>query len=379
MRKPMVIMLICIALLLGLIFGIKAIQGHLMMEYMSAQGAPVITVSDTVVQYDTWQPKITASGSLRAVRGVDVTTEISGLIRTILFVSGSVVNQGDVLVALNADADEAHLHSLQALAEVAQTTYDRDKAQFAIQAVSKATLDADSGDLKSRQAQVAEQTAIVAKKTIRAPFQGRLGISAVNPGQYLNPGDKIVTLQSLDPIYVDFYIPQQALAEIAKGQAVTITTDTYPGKVFTGKVSTINPKVDSATRNVAVEATISNKDSLLLPGMFASVKVKTGTLQRYLTLPQTAISYNSYGDLVYVVAEQKKTADKKTPPQWIVKQQFVETGDTRGDQVAVLKGIKAGDRIVTSGQLKLKNGSTVIINNTVLPSNNPAPNPPNEG
>jgi membrane fusion protein (multidrug efflux system) len=278
-------------------------------------------------------------------------------------------------VQLNADSDIALLHSLQAAADLSTTVYKRDQAQFEIQVISKAALDNDVADLKSKKAQVAQQAAIVEKKAIRAPFAGRLGITMINPGQYVNPGDKVVTLQSLDPIYVDFSVPQQRISSIAVGQKITTVTDTYPDRIFLGKISAINPQVDTATRNVQIEATIKNPKRELLPGMFASIKVDTGTRQRYLTLPQTAVSFNPYGATVYIV-EKGNGPDGKQ--MLTAKQSFVTTGDTRGDQVAILSGLKAGDVVVTSGQLKLKNGSTVIINNKVQPSNNPSPKPTDE-
>jgi len=370
MKKRMFIMLICVGILFGVIFGYKLFISLMMKRYMAANVSPAVTVSAMPVGYSLWQPKLRASGSSRALKGVSVTTELAGMVQTIYFTPGAFVEAGTVLVQLNADSDVALLHSLQASADLAKTVYTRDKAQFAVKAVSQATLDADAANLKSADAQVEQQAATVAKKTIRAPFSGRLGISAVNPGQYINPGDKVVTLQTLDPIYVDFFVPQQMLAQLQTGLPVNITTDTFIGQTYTGKITTIDPLVDRTTRNVEVEATIMNPKSELTPGMFVSVEVDVGTEQKYLTLPQTAISFNPYGQLVYVVMQSG--ADK------IVKQAFVKTGETRGDQVTILEGLKEGDMIVTSGQLKLKNGSKVIINNSIVPPNNPAPKLPNE-
>lgn len=376
MKKQMAIMLLAVAALFLAIFVIKAVKGAMQMKYMMASMSPVITVSAMKVEFSPWQPKLTASGTLSPINGVDVTTEIAGLITATPVIPGSWVKQGDLLVELNTDSDIAQLHALQANAELAQTIYDRDKAQYAIKAVSKAVLDSDAADLKSKQAQVAEQAAIVAKKRIRAPFSGRLGIVTINLGQYLHPGDKIATLEQLDPIYVDFYIPQQALVQLKMGQPIRLTTDAFPGQIFTGAITTIEPKVDPATRNIAIEATLSNPKGLLLPGMFATVEVEVKALQHYLTLPQTAISYNPYGDIVYVITE--KGTDGKGKPQQIANQVFVKLGEKRGDQVAILTGLKKGDLVVTSGQLKLKNGSIVAINNSVVPGNNPAPTPVDE-
>jgi len=327
-------------------------------------------------EYQDWMPRIKASGSLRAVLGVDVTSEIAGLVRTVYFKPGSEVTMNDLLVELNIDSEKAQLASLEATLELSKITYERDKAQFEANAVSKATLDTDFANLKSNEAQVEEQKAVIAKKIIRAPFSGRLGISLVYPGQYVNPGDKLVTLQSLDPIYVDFYVPQQSINEMAVGKEVTLSTDTYPGKTFKGKITTVNPKVEEKTRNVEVEATIENPEHTLFPGMFGTVEVNTGAPNKYLTLPQTAITYNPYGDIVYIIEENHQKSNKNS--KLTVKQTFVKTGEIRGDQVAIISGIKQGDKVVTSGQMKLKNGSTVVINNKVVPSFEVNPNPADE-
>jgi len=376
MAKRMTIMLLIVGLLFGGIFAFQAFKAHMIKQFFATSKAPPVTVTAMPAAFQTWQPQINAVGSLRAVRGVDLASEISGIVRTLNFKSGDEVKAGQVLVQLNADADIALLHSLEAAAELARTTYERDKAQYAARAISQATLDAAAADLKSKRAQVAQQQALVDKKTITAPFAGRLGISTVNPGQYLNPGDKIVTLQALDPIYVDFYLPQQQLSSIAIDQAVVVATDSYPGQTFNGKISAISPKVDPSTRNVQVEATLANPKHELLPGMYASLKVDAGAAERFLTLPQTAVTFNPYGESVYLVEPGEKGADGK--PTMIARQSFISVGESRGDQIAILKGIKEGDVVVTSGQLKLRNGSAVIINNAVQPSNEPAPKPVDE-
>ncbi|MHB8453733.1 MAG: efflux RND transporter periplasmic adaptor subunit [Acidiferrobacterales bacterium] len=373
MAKRMLIMLVLVGLLFGAIFGFLAFRTYMIKKYLATLKAPPATVTTLKAEVEPWQPQLNVVGSLRAVRGVDVTSEIAGLVRGMYFKSGGQVRAGQLLVQLNADADIALLHSLEAAAELARTTYDRDKAQYEAQAISKAALDIAQSDLKVKQAQDAEQAALVDKKAIRAPFAGRLGISTINLGQYVNPGDKIVTLQSTDPVYADFYVPQQQLARIALGQKVVVTTDTYPGQKFDGKITAINPKVESDSRNVLVEATVANHKHKLLPGMYASMEVDAGAVQHFLTLPQTAVAFNPYGDTVFIVEHNGKGADGK--PLLTVKQTFVTVGDTRGDQVAVLDGVKQGDLVVASGQLKLKNGSVVIINNRVLPSNDAAPKP----
>ena len=374
MKKRMVIMLLLVGVLLGGLVGFNWFKGYMMQKYMASSPQPPATVTAMKAGYQQWQPQLRAVGTLRAVRGVDVTTEVAGLVRSVHFKSGDEVKAGQLLAELNADSDLAQLHSLEAAAELAATVYDRDKAQFAAQAVSKAQLDADAADLKSKKAQVAQQTALVEKKSIRAPFAGKLGISTVNPGQYLNPADKLVTLQTIDPIYVDFYLPQQQLPQIAIGQKVTLSADAYKGVAFTGKINAINPKVETNTRNVQVEATVPNAKRQLLPGMFASVMVESGDEERYLTLPQTAITYSPYGDTVFAVKASDKKDDKGNVAL-VAQQVFVTTGPTRGDQVAILKGIEPGTQVVTSGQVKLKNGTPLIINNSVQPANNPNPTP----
>jgi membrane fusion protein (multidrug efflux system) len=365
-------------LLIGGLVGFNIFKGVMIQKFMANSPVPPATVSTLKADYQQWQPQLTAVGTLRAVRGVDVTTEIAGLVRSIEFKSGDEVKSGQVLTQLNADSDIAQLHSLEAAAELAATVYERDKQQFAADVLSQAQLDNDAADLMCKRAQVAPQVATLDKKTIRAPFSGKLGITLVNPGQYLNPGDKLVTLQTIDPIYIDFYFPQQQLPQVAIGQQVVVTADAYPGTVFAGKINAINPKVDPSTRNVQIEATVPNAKRLLLPGMFAGVKVDSGAEQRYLTLPQTAITYNPYGDTVFIVKRSEakdEKKDEKAKPSIVAQQVFVTVGPTRGDQVAILTGVEPGTEVVTSGGVKLKNGTPLIINNSIQPLNSPNPTP----
>jgi membrane fusion protein (multidrug efflux system) len=376
MAKRMLIMLLIAGVLFGGIFGFQAFKAFKIKEFMASNKPPPVAVTAMKAEFQPWQPRLNAVGSLRAVRGVDVSSEVAGIVRSLHFKSGDEVKADQLLVQLNADADIAQLHALEAAAELAHTTYERDKAQFAARAVSKAALDTDAADLKSKRAQVAQQAALVDKKSIRAPFAGRLGISTVNPGQYLNPGTMIVTLQSIDPILVDFYLPQQQLSSIAIGQVVTITTDTYPGQTYTGKITAMSPLVDLQTRNIQIEAAINNPQHKLLPGMYASISVEAGNVARYLTLPQTAVAFNPYGESIFIVEQGGKGAEGK--PTLTAKQNFVTVGDTRGDQIAILNGVREGDMVVTSGQLKLKNGSQVIINNNIQPSNDAMPKPTDE-
>jgi len=340
-----------------------------------AQGAapqPPVVVTAMKAAMQEWQPQLNAVGSLRAVRGVDVTTEIAGLVREIRFKSGDEVKAGAVLIQLNADSDLAQLASLKAAADLAEITLTRDRVQLAAEAISQAQIDNDEADLTSKRAQAAAQQATIDKKTLRAPFSGRLGITLVNPGQYLNPGDKVVTLQTIDPIFIDFNVPQQQISEVSLGQPVTVASDAYPAQTFSGKVTAIDAKIDTATRNVQIEATVTNPKRLLLPGMFGRSAVDSGEKKAYLTLPQTAITYNPYGATVFVAVDKK---DAKGNPGLQAQQVFVTPGPTRGDQVAILKGVSEGAMVVTSGQLKLKNGSPLRIDNNVQPQNDPNPTP----
>lgn len=375
MKKRMIIMLIGVGILFGCIIIYKVVISIITSRMMAAN-QPISTVSTMKASSSIWQPTLSASGSTRAIRGVNVTTQLAGMVQTIYFTPGADINNGDILVQQNADNEIATLHSLQASAELARITYERDKQQFAIKAISKQVLDSDLQNLKNFEAQVKAQAATVEKKTIRAPFTGRLGINLVNPGQFLNPGDSVVTLQTLDPIYVDFFMPQQTLSQFKLHDAVTVHSDAFPNKTFPGKITTINPIVSVDTRNVQVEATIDNPTHELLPGMYATVTITAGKPAKHITLPQSALSFNPYGSLVYLVRESGKDSNGK--PILIARQSFVITGETRGDQIAILSGLKEGETVVTSGQLKLKNGSRIVINNKVQPPNNPSPTLPNE-
>ncbi|HTI86616.1 MAG TPA: efflux RND transporter periplasmic adaptor subunit [Alphaproteobacteria bacterium] len=372
----MIIMLVLVAVVLGGVFGYSAVRGYMIKKFMASMGAPPQTVSTMKAEISEWQQQMRAVGSLRAVRGADLSAQVAGIVSAVHFESGAEVQEGALLVELMAADDIAKLNALKASAALARITRDRNLAQFKAQAVSKQQVDADEQNLKSAEAQVAQQEALVNYKSIRAPFAGQLGIRLVDIGQYLSAGTAVVTLQSLDPIFFDFYMPQQALDVLKTGLPVTVETDTYPGITFTGSVLAINPKVDPDTRNVQVRATLSNPEHKLLPGMYANVTLRFGEPQPYVTVPQTAISYNPYGNLVYVVDNQGN--DQSGKPKLVATQKFVTLGETRGDQVAILTGIDDGQEIVTNGLNKLRNGIPVVVNNSVQPSNDANPTPPNE-
>ncbi len=373
MIKRMIIMLIVVGLVLGGIFWFINFKGRMIKEFMMSQGEPLQTVSTTAAGFLEWLPKLEAVGSLEAVQGTNISAEVSGIISEIHFKQGDNVKLGAPLLQLRADDDIAKLESLKATAQLANITYKRDQAQFDANAISKQTLDISKANLDVAVANIAQQQALVNKKIIRAPFPGRLGVRLVNVGQYLEAGTAIGTLQALDTIFVDFFLPQQSLATIKTGQKVTLNTDVYPAQDFSGDITVINPKIDINTRNVWVRATLKNPEHKLLPGMYATVNVITGLAQRYITLPRTAIAFNPFGSTVYLV--DTKGMDDQGKPRLIAKQVFVTMGESRGDQVAVLNGINEGDIVVTSGQIKLRNGSPVAIDNSVQPGNDAAPQP----
>jgi membrane fusion protein (multidrug efflux system) len=370
MRRRLAIVLVLMIVLVGGVVGWNLVKAHFIRLAMAKNGSLPQTVSTATAAYSEWQPEVRAVGSLRAVHGVEVTTEVAGLVRNVDFKSGSEARVGQTLVQLNADPDIAQLKALQAEANLAALTYHRDLIQYQAQAIGRAQLDTDEANLKSARDQEAAQAALVAKKTIRAPFSGRLGITTVNPGQYLNPGDPIVTLEAVNPIYVDFRLPQGDLSRVKVGQTVHVTADAFPGVAFTGRITSIDPLVDPSTRNFEAEATIPNPADRLFPGMFVRTTVNAGATERYLTLPQTAITYNPYGETVYLVRKPAKPGAHPT-----AQLTFVTLGPTRGDQVAVVKGLQAGDVVVSSGQLKIRNGSPLVVNNSVLPLDLPNPTP----
>ena len=409
--KRMIAMVLLVLLLIGIIIGIKALLIMRMLAGMKPP--PPAVVSTAKAAYEEWQPSLNAVGTLRAARGADLALDIAGLVTKVNLKSGDEVKEGQVLLQLRDSEDAAQLRQLEASAALADVTMKRAQQQLTAQAISKADFDTAAADLKAKQAAVAQQQVNVSKKTLRAPFDGRAGIITINPGAYLNSGAIIVTLQQIDPVFVDFHLPQRNLGNLSVGQKIALTLDAYPGKHFEGTLSAISPKIDNDTRNVQIEATVPNPDRTLTPGMFANVSIDVGQKQRYLTLPQTAVVYNPYGETVYVVkkksefdkmqAEAAKSAAAsatKTPPAdakdvgkdkgadkdkdkagkpagdpLVAQQTFVTTDGTRGDQISITKGLDEGAEVVTSGQVKLKSGAPITIDNSVEPANNPNPTP----
>jgi membrane fusion protein (multidrug efflux system) len=371
MAKRMIIMLLLAGLVLGAVFGFQELKTRLIAKALEAYAAAPQTVATVTAGYQNWVPQISAVGTVRAIQGVDVAAEVGGIVDRIGFASGQDVKAGDELVRLRADSDTARLAELRIAADLAKINYERDLRQFRAQAVSQAQLDTSRSNLKSAEAQVDAQKALIAQKDIRAPFAGRLGIRRVDLGQYIGPGTVLVTLQSLDPIYVDFMVPQQQLGTIAVGQKVDAASDAFPGHDFAGNISVIDAQVDTGTRNVRVRAQLANPEHLLLPGMFANVTITTGPPAKLLTLPSTAIAFNPYGSTVFVVNDGGKGADGKE--KLTVEQTFVRTGARRGNQISIVSGIKAGETVVSAGQIKLRNGTSVVVDNSVQPDSSADP------
>ncbi|HQT43706.1 MAG TPA: efflux RND transporter periplasmic adaptor subunit [Halothiobacillus sp.] len=367
----MFIMLLLVALVFGGIYGFQQFRSQMISKAIRGGGIPPQAISTLKVEPSSWQATVQAIGTLRATQSTQLATEVNGLVKAIHFESGQTVKAGQILLELNADPLKAQLDQLKANVELARQNLKRDQAQLKIQAISQAVVDSDAATLKATLAQIEAQDALIAQKTLRAPFAGKLGIRQVDLGQYLAPGASIVSLQQLDPMYLDFTVPQTELDLIQLGSTITVDTNALPGQTFTGKIMAIEPQINTNTRNLTVRAELANPKGELLPGLFATAKISQGAPQEYLTLPSTAIAYNPYGSTVFVVVDNGKDAEGK--PKLTVEQRVVTTGATRGDQVAVLSGIKAGETIVTAGQIKLRNGAPVFINNSIQPSNNPNP------
>ncbi|WP_428489540.1 efflux RND transporter periplasmic adaptor subunit [Rhodopila sp.] len=380
-RRPrtwlrMAIMLLLVALLAAGLIGFQQFKAGIIKHVVTTIRSQVPTVATAKASMQPWQPRQTAVGSARASNGADLAAEVAGVVDRIEFKSGQTVAAGTELLRLRPNDDDAKLAQLQASAELAAITLRRDQRQLAAHGVAQATVDSDAANLKVARGQVAAQQALMAEKLVRAPFAGRLGLRQVDLGQYIAAGTTIVTLQQLDPMYVDFYLPQQALGQVAVGQKVEITADAYPKRTFEGTISSLNSKIDPSSRMLQVRATVANPDGALLPGMYLSVSVAAGQPRSLVTIPMAAVAFNPYGSLVYVLHDTKDApGNVGAKDQLVVNQQFVTTGASRGDQISILKGITAHDVVVTAGQLKLHNGSPVKIDNSVQPTDNPAPVP----
>jgi membrane fusion protein (multidrug efflux system) len=362
--KQMRKMLIIVGIVFGIIFGWYGVKKIFFIWAMSHYAPPPVTVSGTQATAQTWQSYLNSVGTITAINGVDISAETSGIVKEIHFESGQLVNQGDLLVLLDTSVEEAQLRENQARLKLAQLNYDRDKVLIKRSVIAQASYDTDYAQLAQAQASVDAMQARIKLKSITAPFSGKIGIRQIDIGEYLSAGTPMVTLQSLDPLYVRFNLPEQYLPNLFLDQAVDISVNlSGGGQSIRGKVTAINAKIDQATRNILVQATIPNKDLKLLPGMFALVKVWLPKQQNVIILPETAISYSLHGDSVFVIKPEGKDDDDK--PILNAYREYVTVGERRGNQVSVLKGVKSGIMVVTSGQLKLQNGTHVVIDNSV--------------
>lgn len=363
MGKRMTIVIIALVVIFGAIFGWDMLRVHFIKEFKKNFVPPPTTISTTKAITQFWQPTLTAVGSLTAINGVNVSSEVSGMVIAIRFKSGELVQKGRSLVQLDDSEDIQDLKNNQAELDLAKVDFVRKAALWKSKAVSKSTYDEALATLRQAHAQVNKSLVTISKKNIRAPFSGKIGIRQVNIGQYINPGDMLVSLQSLDPLYVDFSLPEQYLKSLYLNQRISLKVDAYPGEKFYGKITAINALVTEATRSINVQGTLPNTNYRLYPGSFANVSVYLPKRKSVVTVPQTAMTYSLYGNTVYVVEQKGK--DKKGKPILRAYERYATVGPMKDNVVVIKKGIKAGEIVVTSGQNKLQNGTRVVINNSV--------------
>jgi membrane fusion protein (multidrug efflux system) len=371
MIKRMILMLAVVLVIIAALGFVKYRQ----IQSAIAQGAyqpPPEAVTTIVAQQDTWPSTLSAIGTVAAVQGVTVSADLPGTVDRIAFDSGKWVRQGEVLVELDTRQERAQLAAVEAQRDLAGVNYSRMQGLLKEGIISRADYDTAAAGQKETEARVGEIRATIERKTIRAPFSGVLGLRQVNLGQYLSAGDPIVPLQALNPVYVNFGIPQQEASQAKIGRPVRVSARDLAGPEFGGRVTAVDSVVDPATRNIQVQATLANPAGKLRPGMFVQAQLVVGASQSVIAIPTSGVNYAPYGDSVFVVTDLK---DEKGKPYRGVRQQFVKLGGSRGDQVAILSGVKPGDEVVTSGVFKLRNGAAVQINNKVVPENNPAPSP----
>ena len=371
MKKRLIFTVIGLVILIGILVGVKALQIGAMVDQGKKFVPPPETVTSALVTADSWETALTAVGTLNAVQGVTLAAELAGKVVGIAFEAGTPVKKGDILLRQDNSSEEAQLPGAVAQVNLSRTNLERMNQLFSKQLISQADRDNAVASAEQAQSQAENIRATIAKKTIRAPFSGQLGIRQVNLGQMLREGDPIVTLQALDPIYVDFSLPQQQLSLVRLGLTVQVTTDALPGATLQGRITAINPLVDADTRQIKVQATVANRGEKLRPGMFANVAVGLPAQQKVLAIPATAVLYAPYGDSVFIVDD---AADKKGK---VLRQQFVRLGVKRGDFVAVTSGIKEGETVVSTGVFKLRNGQSAVVDNKLAPDFQKAPKPEN--
>ena len=372
MARRMILMLTLTAVVLGALGFVKFKQIQTAVQAATSFQPPPEAVTSIVAKQVQWPASTTLVGTMEAVHGVTISADLPGTVEKINFESGEAVKAGDVIVEMDTRQERAQLAALEAQRDLAQINFGRTEQLVKQGVISRQEYDQATAQQRQTEANVGEIRATIARKTVRAPFSGILGIRKVNLGQYLAAGNPIVALQSLNPIYVDFGMPQQELGRVHVGRTLRVTAEDLAGLEFTGKVTALDSVIDEATRNVQVQATLANPQGKLRPGMFVQVDVALGAPQPVIALPASAISYAPYGDSVYVITDLK---DPKGHTYRGVRQQFVKVGPSRGDQVAITSGLNPGDEVVTSGVFKLRNGAAVQVNNKVQPGNNPAPKP----
>src|SRR5262245_46798013 len=374
MLKRMIVMLAATMTIVAALGFVKFKQIQTAIAQGAAFQPPPEAVTTIVSSQENWPSTLSAIGTVAAVRGVTVSADLPGVVDRIAFTSGQPVREGEVLAILDTRQERAQLAAAEAQRDLARINFERLDGLLKERVISRAEFDRATAEQRQAEARVGEIGATIDRKTIRAPFSGVLGIRHVNLGQYLAGGDALVTLQSLDPIYVNFGVPQQAMAHVRAGRSVRVTIADLGDVEFTGPITAIDSVVDESTRNVQVQATLANPAAKLRPGMFVQAEVAVGTTGAVIALPASAISYAPYGDSVFVVTDVK---DQSGRTYRGVRQQFVKLGAARGDQIAVVSGLKPGEEVVTSGVFKLRNGSAVLVNNRVKPANNPSPKPEN--
>jgi membrane fusion protein (multidrug efflux system) len=375
MKKRILLSLLGLLLVIGTLAGIKGMQIFKMVDKGKSFTPPPETVTTAQAHPESWEATLSAVGSLEAAQGVTVAAEMSGKVARIDFVPGTQIQAGTLLLQQDTSSEEAQLQAAEAQASLSKVNFERLRLLIKTNAVSQAAYDDGEAKHKEAMAQADTIRATIAKKTIRAPFSGRLGIRLVNLGQILKEGEPIVSLQAMDPVFINFMLPQQELARIKPGLPVRITSDALPGQIVPGRITAINPQADSATRNVRVQATAANKEELLRPGMFASVAVVLPVKSQVLAIPATAVLPAPYGDSVFVLEERQ--GEKVDSPGLTVRQQFVRLGESRGDFVAVVSGLDEGATVVSTGVFKLRNGQAVVVDNTLNPAFSLNPEPDN--
>jgi membrane fusion protein (multidrug efflux system) len=371
-RKPVVLAVLGLIGAIVLLFGIKALQIRKMMSTPFAM--PPTAVSSAVVKAEDWAPTLSAVGSISAVQGAVVSTELGGIVADVAFESGGVAKKGELLIKLDASAEEGLLKNAQSDLELARANLERARDLANRKVVSKQELDAAESQFGQKQGTVDNINAVIRKKQVLAPFDGQLGIRQVNVGQMINAGQQVVALTALDPVYVDFKLPQQELGRLSEGLEVTVRTDAVPGKEFKGKLTAIDSMIDSVTRNVSIQATLANPDHTLRPGMFIKAWVALPDKHKTLVIPGSAVSYAPYGDSVFVI--EKKNDPKTGKESLALRQQVVRVGQARGDFIAILQGLKEGETVVSTGVFKLRNGMAVFVSNDLAPKPELNPNPP---